>query len=194
VRIRRASQCSCNEVPGDIGLPDPALALPFPDRLRGVPPVAVQLSLTWAVDPAVRFAFPPECRARTGPRSPACASRRNQPRAPSVGFPSPSRHEPAASTPCLATRATSLHPGSLRSVLGVSHALDGLLRCRPRGFISPRSHVRDSSSGVFPRAQPYGLSTAVALLPFATPRCDHLAPPAFRAFLCARVRLRRMTV
>jgi hypothetical protein len=36
------------------------------------------------------------------------------------------------------------------SVLGVSHALDGFLRVRPCGFISPRSHVQGSPSRGFP--------------------------------------------
>jgi len=38
----------------------------------------------------------------------------------------------------------------LCSVLGVSHALDGLLRHRPCGFISPRSHVQGSLFRGFP--------------------------------------------
>jgi hypothetical protein len=36
------------------------------------------------------------------------------------------------------------------SVLGVSHALDGLIRGRPCRFISPRSHVQGSPFRVFP--------------------------------------------
>jgi len=38
----------------------------------------------------------------------------------------------------------------LWSVLGVSHALDGLLRAKPCGSISPRSHVQGFPSGVCP--------------------------------------------
>jgi hypothetical protein len=38
----------------------------------------------------------------------------------------------------------------LRSVPGVSHALDGFRRCRPRGLVSSRSHVQDFPSGVCP--------------------------------------------
>jgi hypothetical protein len=41
-------------------------------------------------------------------------------------------------------------PGPLRSALDVSHVLDGLLLFRPCGFISPRSHVRDSLFRDFP--------------------------------------------
>jgi len=53
----------------------------------------------------------------------------------------------------------SEHPKlTLRSVLGVSHALDGLLLSLPCGFISPRSHVRDSRlRGFFPATRPIRL-------------------------------------
>jgi len=47
-----------------------------------------------------------------------------------------SRHQQAASTNARDTRP------ALSSVLGVSHALDGLLRHLPCGFVSPRSHVQ----------------------------------------------------
>jgi len=58
-----------------------------------------------------------------------------------------SRHQPAAS-------CTGLPPPA-PSVLGVSHALDGLIRCWPRGFISPRCHVPGSTlQGVPLPAQP----------------------------------------
>jgi len=46
----------------------------------------------------------------------------------------------------------SMHRGSqprCLSALGVSHALDGLLRHRPRGSISPHSHVQGSPYRVF---------------------------------------------
>jgi hypothetical protein len=46
-------------------------------------------------------------------------------------------------------------PPSPPSVLGVLHALDGLLRHRPCGFISPRCHVQGSTLQGFPLpAQP----------------------------------------
>jgi len=64
-------------------------------------------------------------------------------RAPPVGLPPSSRRQPAEST-------IAGLPGPLRSVLGVSHALDGLLLRRPCGFISPRCHVQGSLSRVFP--------------------------------------------
>jgi hypothetical protein len=47
-----------------------------------------------------------------------------------------SRHQRAASTNARDTRP------ALSSVRGVSHALDGLLRHLPCGFVSPRSHVQ----------------------------------------------------
>src|SRR5205823_11494737 len=48
----------------------------------------------------------------------------------------------------IAAPADGVHPlheapdPALRSALGVSHALDGLLRHLPCGFVSPRSHVQ----------------------------------------------------
>jgi len=71
-------------------------------------------------------------------------------RAPSLGFLPPSRHQRAAST----FRGV---PSSLRSVLAVSHHLDGFLRHLPCGFVSPHNHVRGSPSGVFPPTQPHHL-------------------------------------
>jgi len=64
-------------------------------------------------------------------------------KAPSMGFASLF----ATSTGGVDERASQL---PLRSVLGVSHALDGLLRYRPCGFVSPRSHVQGSLFRGFP--------------------------------------------
>ena len=58
-------------------------------------------------------------------------------KAPPMGFRSSSRHQPAPST-----APQDPHPRS-RSVLGVSHVLDGFLRHRPCGFVPPRCHVQD---------------------------------------------------
>jgi hypothetical protein len=63
--------------------------------------------------------------------------------APSVGFLPSSRHQSAEST------GASI-PSPLRSVLDVSHVLDGFLLHRPCGFISPRNHVQGSLSRDFP--------------------------------------------
>jgi hypothetical protein len=115
---------------------------------------------------------------------PPVASRR---RAPPLGFRSPSRHPPVEST-------CASFPSSLRSALGVSHALDGLLHHRHRGFVSPHSHVRDSLFRGFPRR------TAARALARRCPRvvCARPLPPvarrrqkrtpAFRAFLRAEIR------
>jgi hypothetical protein len=64
--------------------------------------------------------------------------------APSGGFPPSSRHQPGASTRLGVPRPR------IRSVLGVSHALDGFLRSRPCGFISPRCRVQGSLFRGFP--------------------------------------------
>ena len=57
--------------------------------------------------------------------------------APPLGFPSLI----AAPTDGVHSLRRAPDP-ALRSVLGVSHALDGLLRQLPCGFVSPRSHVQ----------------------------------------------------
>jgi len=57
-------------------------------------------------------------------------------------FPS-SRHEPASSI-------QRVFQARRLSVLGVSHALDGLLRHRSRGFVSPHCHVQGSLFRGFP--------------------------------------------
>jgi hypothetical protein len=86
-------------------------------------------------------------------------------------------------------------PRPLSSALDVSHVLDGLLLHRLCGFISPRSHVRDSLSRGFPSR------TAVQTRRLPLPSC-RLAPvpysrlpesasdllPVFRAFLRTRIR------
>jgi hypothetical protein len=53
----------------------------------------------------------------------------------------------AASVPGVVAVGFQAHRPSVR---GVSHALDGFIRPKPRGFISPRSHVQGSPSrGLF---------------------------------------------
>jgi len=59
----------------------------------------------------------------------------------------------------------------LRSVLRVSHPLDGLRPGLPCGFISPRSHVRDSPFRGFPS------QAAVPTFPWAVPSCRCPASP-----------------
>jgi hypothetical protein len=95
-------------------------------------------------------------------------------RAPSWGLPLPSsRRQPAASTD-----ARNPNP-VLRSVLGVSHALDGLLRHRPCRFVSPCSHVQGSPEGVLHVLEQYRVTPAGALVPFGSARL-RLPAPAHR--------------
>jgi len=64
-----------------------------------------------------------------------------------VALPS-SRYQP----PAALRKASQSHP---LSVLDVSHVLDGLLRLRPRGFVSPHNHVQGFSlQGFVPPTQP----------------------------------------
>jgi len=61
-----------------------------------------------------------------------------------LGFRPSSRLQPVASTRCGIPNVRTC------SVLGVSHALDGLLRHRPCGFVSPRCRVQGSLFRGFP--------------------------------------------
>ena len=82
--------------------------------------------------------------------------------APSLGFLSPSRYQYAESTIERASQGSNY-----RSVLGVSHALDGLLLCIPCGFISPHNHVRDSPfRGSLSLPSQTASSATCTLLPF----------------------------
>jgi len=81
------------------------------------------------------------------------------------------------------------------SVLGVSHALDGLIRYRPCGFISPHSHVQGSPFRGFPsRTAGFASSAFRALSSLARARYQQLPTsttipcPALRALFRARVR------
>jgi hypothetical protein len=70
---------------------------------------------------------------------------------PSLGFPPSSRHHPAEST------GASL-PSPHRSVLDVSHVLDGfLLRRTSRVYFTPQPRPGFDSSGVSPDEKPHGL-------------------------------------
>jgi hypothetical protein len=133
---------------GPIGLPDPAVALPQPTGCTGHPAGSLAFAVFLAPPSPTRCragiilscAWRPLQSASVRFRSTATLPPR---RSPSMRFRSPSRHPPAESTFAV------LHPGPLRSALDVSHVLDGLLLCRSRGFVSPRSHVRDSLSRGF---------------------------------------------
>jgi hypothetical protein len=136
---------------------------------------------------------------------------------PPMSFPSPTEYQPLRTCPRSRTgrlpwgftphRDTSRksplaseHPKlALRSALGVSHALGGLLLLLPCGSISPRSHVRDSPSrGFLPLPSQDTSSVSRALL--SVSGC-HLPPsrldgsssirPASRAFIRAAIRNHR---
>jgi hypothetical protein len=110
-------------------------------------------------------------------------------RAPSLRFPSPSRHQQQRST---CERGPTL---VLRSALGVSHALDGFRPLPPRGLVSSHNHVRDSPfRGLFPPPSRTVSSTAAALLSLPIGPCPELPRDvssgglAFRAFFRVAIR------
>ena len=68
---------------------------------------------------------------------------------------------------------------ALRSALGVSHTLDGLLSPRPRGLVSSRNHVRDSPfRGLFPPPSRAVSSTVRALVSLTISACLGVAAVA----------------
>jgi hypothetical protein len=112
--------------------------------------------------------------------------------APSLGSRSPSRHEQRRSTH---ERGPTL---ALRSILGVSHALDGFRPPLPRGLVSSHNHVRDSPfRGLFPPPGRSVSSTYRALLSLTTGSCPELPRDsssddfAFRALIRAAIRSNR---
>jgi hypothetical protein len=86
-------------------------------------------------------------------------------RTPSRGFHPSSRYQ-------LRSPLTRASHCPLRSVLDVSHVLDGLLLHNLRGFISPRNHVQGSLFRGFPRQE------AVRARRSPLPSCRLLAVPA----------------
>jgi len=89
--------------------------------------------------------------------------------APPLGFSPPLRHQCGEST-------IAGFPSPLRSVLRVSHPLDGFLLAPPCGFVSPRNHIRDSPFRGFPSA------AAVPPRRGPLPSCRLPAPPALLAW------------
>jgi len=106
--------------------------------------------------PPASFPSPPECYARL----PAlCAALRRRQSA-SLGVPA-FPHRGINNRRPLSDRRS--HSPALRSVRGVSHALDGLLRQLPCGFVSPRSHVQGLPfRGLSLSAEPCRLSPAAS--------------------------------
>ena len=148
-----------------------------------------------------RSAFPP-ATARTDHRPPAfsrrvhplanarplqrtaacCLPLRTTPKPPCDGPGSAERAPHLGFRALFATSAGGVHSASgdpspgLRSVLGVSHALDGLRHHRPCRLVSSRSRVQGSPfRGLSLRTEPYRVSPAAALGPF---RRTHLRLPA----------------
>jgi len=90
---------------------------------------------------------------------------------------------------------------ALRSVLGVSRALDGFRPPRPRGLVSSHYHVRDSPlRGLFPPPGRAVSSTVRALLSLTTISCRPLPGDsrsgdlAFRALIQLAIRSYRRSV
>jgi LSD1 subclass zinc finger protein len=158
--------------------------------------------------------FPESLSGITSPPAPGLLRDRVH---PSMSFTSPTEIEPLRTCPRTFARGrlpwgfvphrdinrtsplASEHPKpTLRSALGVSHALDGLLLILPCGFISPRCHVRDSPSrGFLPLPSQSTSSVPRALLPVSGCRLPPSYPsgasstrPVCRALIRAAIRSR----
>jgi len=130
--VGRSSECCLHRSRRRIGLSAPSMTSLFPGSLSGFTSPPSPELLRARVHPPVSFTSPAEFEPlRTCP-APKCA-------APPLEFSFPI----AAPARRVHLRA-SLPLLTLRSALGVSHALDGLLLFAPCGFVSPRYHVRDS--------------------------------------------------
>jgi hypothetical protein len=124
----------------DIGFPASATCSPVSGGTGGSSLCAVHRALANTVSSSRRLlAFYRVPSVPNLPARAACADHR----APPLGLRLPLRD---ISHP----RRCAGVPSPTPSVLGVSHALDGLIRGRPCGFISPRSHVQGSPSRGFP--------------------------------------------
>jgi len=158
-----ASQCCKRRRIGLSRLPDPAMASPFPGRLRGIPTVSVCRALSCPAHPVVRFAPPPESLEPPPARPLSC-------RTPSLGFRPSSRHRSAEST-------SAGVPSPLRSVLDVSHVLDGFLLHRAsRVYFTPQPRPGFALQGFSLARSRTGSSPAVALLSFARCPCPQFYP------------------
>jgi hypothetical protein len=167
--------------PWDYWFPTPATSSSFPTgkavSLRSPSPARLRKR----VHPLVSFTPLQSAAVPNPPR----ASRR---RAPSLGSAFPLRDFNQQ-------RRYDGLPLPPPSVLGVSHAPDGLLRHRPCGFISPHSHVQGSPSRGFPphtAAPPrrwYVPSRRLATVRYwQLPTSATFCRPAPRALLRVRVR------
>jgi len=173
----------CDRLVGSYWFPTPAVPRRFRRCWRFVP-VAVPRSLAQTGSSSREL---PRLFRVLPFSSPPCASRRG---APSLGL----RSLFATSAPGVVT--TGFNARRL-SVLGVSHALDGLRRQWPGGFVSPHSHVQGSPfRGLFLSHSRLTSSMTRALSSLATVRCRRLPAgsthcrPALRALFRARIRAR----
>jgi hypothetical protein len=188
--VRRSPESCVRPDRGPIGLSAPASASAFPPGPRGVfrPPS------TASVTPAASSSHELFASFRVL-RRPTCpsAARAVEERLPWGSAPS-SRHQlrrpptPGDPTP------------ELRSALGVSHALDGLLRHQPsRACSIPQPRPGFALQGFVPLAEPCRVSQAVhALWSLSAPACGLTRASrralGFRALLPARVRCRAEAV
>jgi hypothetical protein len=181
--VPRSSECSCaTESRGLLGRPEPGSTSAFPPR----PPVcspppspatfAAGSSSTELSSPSEFYSLQPAHRV------PASLAATRRPASASLGV------FPLFATPTGGGHLPRREPiSTLRSAHGVSHALDGFIRHRPCGFVSPRSRVQGSPSrGLSFPAEPYAVSRArcpraVTTNPPAVARASRPAPD-FRAF------------
>ncbi len=140
VKLAALQSVVCADVPGLLGYPDPANASSFPTDRGGLPPSPSPCLLRNRVHPLVSFVLLQSSFWQSSARARHLAA---LPRAPPVGSPPSSRRQHAESTVNQASRARS------RSVLSVSHALDGLLLLVPCASISLRCRVQGSRSRGF---------------------------------------------
>jgi len=154
------------------------LARPGGSTFRAVPRL---LAKSGSSSPELGLLF----RVRTASNLPPARMRG----APPLGFSSPSRHQHQRSTHERGPTPT------LRSALGVSHALDGFRPLLPCGLVSSHYHVRDSPfRGLFPPPSRPASSTVRALLSLTTGSCPGLPRDsssddlAFRALIRAAIR------
>jgi hypothetical protein len=124
----------------------PAMALPFPAGLRGLPHRTGPRSLALAGSSPRELS----CLFRAHSSLVTCPPRARGERLP-WGFWPPSRCEGEQS------ECRRFPNAACVSALSVSHALDGLLLLAPRGLVSSRNRVRGSLFRVFPR-QPGSLA------------------------------------
>jgi len=146
------------------GYPRPRRRCGFPRVPVAPRPVSSPVSLRKRVHPLVSLASSSECvPLRTCP-SHGCEERLPWGLVPNRDI---SRGDPLANG--------DPNP-ALRSALGVSHTLDGLLSPRPGELVSSHYHVRDSPfRGLFPPPGRPDSSSARALLSLTTISCRHVA-------------------